>query len=70
MATAFVRSASHENVRDLERLRTRLYNMVDGNWQALHTTEVCEVSCQLDKLIVSCMVEMYQKKSFKKKAVP
>ncbi len=49
---------------EIERLRNELYRMVNGV-RELHHHEVCELSTQLDKLIVKHMEMLNnQKKSY------
>lgn len=45
-----------ENLREMERLRSELYRIVDGKIENLCSEEIYEVSKRLDKLIVEHML--------------
>lgn len=44
-----------KNLMELERLRHQLYGVVNGDQSLLNSREACEVSHELDKLIVKHM---------------
>lgn len=49
------RNVVAKNLVELERLRNQLYGVVNGDQTILKSREACEVSHELDKLIVSHM---------------
>ena len=54
------RCASNETLHEMERLRNKLYAVVNGKREMLNTREIYEVSRQLDKLIVKHMNSSYK----------
>lgn len=44
-----------KNLSELERLRSQLYSVVNGDPALLNSREVCQLSSELDKLIVKYM---------------
>lgn len=52
-----------KNLIELERLRNRLYSVVNGDQCLLKSREACEVSHELDKLIVNHMCKVQRKKN-------
>lgn len=53
-----------KNCHEMEQLRNELYKMVNGE-RKLHSHDICEVSSQLDKLIVRHMELMHGSKIVK-----
>lgn len=58
------RCSAAKNLQEMERLRNELYTVVNSKREALHSKEICEVSTQLDKLIVKHMCRMSRVKKY------
>jgi len=56
------RNAALKNLQEMERLRQELYTVVNGKRELLNSREICEVSTQLDKLIVKHMLQASKNK--------
>lgn len=56
------RNAVLKNLQEMERLRQELYTVVNGKRELLNSREICEVSTQLDKLIVKHMLQASKNK--------
>jgi|GEM_PF-3801356 len=60
MGVKTARYVSDKTLLEIELLRLKLYAIVNGRREMLNTKEICEVSRQLDKLIVKHMNSVYK----------
>lgn len=58
-------NTARKNLQEMERLRSELYSVVNGKRELLHTQEICEVSTQLDKLIVKHMCNVSRREKIR-----
>ena len=48
-------SSANSTLQEMETLRAKLYSVAKGKKEKFNTTEICEVSRQLDQLIIKHM---------------
>lgn len=53
-------SSAKSTLQEMEKLRAKLYSVAKGEKGRFNTKEICEVSRQLDQLIIKHMSSAYQ----------